>query len=449
MDLSRGVFIGTSITVILAIFFFAGLYSGYTKNPAFQMIREVKNRIEISFEEVKETPLISPKAFLQPVRKQGEGVTINTKPDDDSLIFLTGFFEDNNELRLIRRDGSIIKRWPVRFSEIFPDPSHLVKPPATDWNVDLHGAIIQPDGSVVFNFEYNGLVKLNRCGEIVWKLGHQTHHSVEQAEDGTFWVAGQKRVTTGESPFKPFTPPYREDLILNVSEDGEIILEISVPALLYENGLEAILTATGETFENANFRWDRELVHVNKVAVLDSQMAPSFPNFEAGDLLVSLRNLNLLIVVNPDTRKIKWWQIGPWLRQHDPEFNKDGTLTVFNNNTYKIGLGKGNRSDPNAPRTTNIMRVNPETRETQVVYGERPGQELLTFIRGKHEVTEGGGFLITEFEAGRVIETDASGNVIWEYINRYDSENVAELTEARLYAPDYFTVTDWSCASQN
>jgi hypothetical protein len=80
-----------------------------------------------------------------------------------------------------------------------------------------------------------------------------------------------------------------------------------------------------------------------------------------------------------------------------------------------------------------------------VAFGERPGQELFSVIRGKHEVTNDGGFLITEVEAGRVIETDATGKIFWEYVNRYDAENVAELTEARLYPKEYFNVIDWSC----
>ena len=96
---------------------------------------------------------------------------------------------------------------------------------------------------------------------------------------------------------------------------------------------------------------------------------------------------------------------------------------------------------------SNITKINPVTRRTEVVYGGREGQEFLTVVRGKHDPTPEGGFLVTEHEAGRVFEVDVQGRIVWEYINRYDAEQVLEMTEARLYPSSYFTVKDWSCPS--
>jgi hypothetical protein len=91
------------------------------------------------------------------------------------------------------------------------------------------------------------------------------------------------------------------------------------------------------------------------------------------------------------------------------------------------------------------VETNPATGELKVVFGEKPGQELLTVIRGKIDLTPRGGMLITEFEGGRILETDANGKVVWEYVRHYDAESLAELTEARLYPAGYFTVQDWTC----
>ena len=44
-----------------------------------------------------------------------------------------------------------------------------------------------------------------------------------------------------------------------------------------------------------------------------------------------------------------------------------------------------------------------------------------------------------------MFEVDAAGRTIWEYINRYDDDEVSEITEARVYPAGYFTVADWGC----
>ena len=171
-------------------------------------------------------------------------------------------------------------------------------------------------------------------------------------------------------------------------------------------------------------------------------MAGAFPTFRAGDLAISLRTHNLVLVVDPRNWRVKWHQTGPWLRQHDPWFLPDGAISVFNNNAYKFELDPGLRSNPAGQRVSNITKVYPSTGRATIVYGGNERQSFLTVIRGKHQPTPEGGFLITEHEAGRVFEVDAQGEVVWEFINRYDAEQVLEITGALLYPREYFSVKD-------
>ncbi len=56
-----------------------------------------------------------PDNFLQKTRHQGDGVTrLNDEQAAAGLTLVTGFFDGGNELRLIRLDGSLVRRWPVR-----------------------------------------------------------------------------------------------------------------------------------------------------------------------------------------------------------------------------------------------------------------------------------------------------------------------------------------------
>jgi hypothetical protein len=449
-DLSKLIFLSVLAAGLLGGAFLAGLYAGATKNATYAFVSDLRDAVQGTVLTVRrEVPVLTgarPLWHLQPARYQGNGVTLNDTQDDDRML-LAGFFEGGNEIRLIRRDGSIVARWPVVFSEIFTDTQHVHEPPATDWNTDTHGALILPDGSVVFVFEYMGLVKLDRCGKVLWKVAEPAHHSVERAEGGGYWTPGRRYVL--EEPtarFPPFSPPYFEDTILRISEDGKVLSEKSLVELYYQNDMEALLTATHGSISEQ--RMNGEIMHLNKVAELGTERAGDFPMFAAGDLLLSVRELNMILVVDSQVERVKWWRMGPWIRQHDPEFKAGGTISVFNNNSYKTAFGPDNpfnRSHLSIPRISNIIEIHPATDEHRIVYGGAEGQQMLSVIRGKHELTSRGGLLITEFEGGRVFETDRDGRIVWQFVNRFDQDDVAEITEARIYPPEYFKVPDWSC----
>ncbi len=390
---------------------------------------------------------------LQPTRDQGDGVVVDEVPDDGALVMMAGFFDGENQVRLVRRDGSVVRTWPLDYFEHFPDPDTRPCDLASPLRVDTHGMYATPDGDVVVNYEYCGSVRLDACGGVQWALDERTHHSVAPAEAGGFWMLGRDHWRSGDDPdrFPAFTadPEDRgnrlmlEDTILRVDEAGVVQERISVPELLRDAGLEAVLTASGprrfpltETLDG----W--ELVHANKVAELPSDVADAYPQFRAGDLVVSLRTHNLLVVVDPETREVRWHQTGPWLRQHDPEFGPDGRISVFNNNVYVTAYDH-DQTVLSTPRTTNIMAVDPSSGDTEVVFGDAPGQEMLSVVRGDHQLLDDGGMLITEFDAGRVLEVDADGQIVWSYVNAYDDQHVAEVTNAALHPAGWFR-TDWS-----
>lgn len=451
-DLAKLVFFLALAGIVIGGAFGVGLYSAHKKNVVYRQVLAAWKDVKLVVREKEALTGGEPIHYLQPARHEGSGVTINKRGDDEKLILVAGFFDGGNAIRLLRRDGSVLREWRANFSDHFPDKSHLPTPPATDLNVDLHGALVNPDGSVVFNYEYSGAVKLDRCGAVEWTLRRPTHHSMEPAVGGGYWIS-DRRFLEGDDrkQFPPFDrlsikSPIKDDLILRVDEDGSVLIEKSVAEILYANGYAHLLTATGEDMVNGA-PWDFELVHLNKVGELSPALAPAFPQFVAGDLVLSVRQYNLVFVVDPKEWKIKWLQSGPWLRQHDPEFEPDGTIAIYNNNTFRTDQVSAEilQARPDLPLASNIVRIDPSTRRLDKIYGERPGQGFLSIVRGKHDPTPEGGRLITEFQAGRVFEIDRSGDIVWEYINRYDADRVLEVTEGRIYAPGYFNVADWTC----
>ncbi len=348
---------------------------------------------------------IEPTRHLNPAEHDGDGVTVRDEPRMQAgWTFVTGMFKDQMAARLLRADGSVVQEWPVSYTKLWPEkPNHPGGEPVTDWNVFLHGSQARPDGSLLVNFDEGAsLVKIDRCGTVVWKIDENIHHSVFEAEDGTFWA--------------PIS-----DNVAQVSAEGRILRTIDISGLMRRNNLEGALFIAAPR---------QVYLHSNDVEVLGSAMAAAFPLFEPGDVMYSARDLNLLLVFDPDTEVVKWYQHGPWLRQHDPDFLPDGRISVFNN-----------RMEHGA---SNIMTIDPLTREVQVVYEGTNDKPFYTAIRGKHQTLENGNILIVESQRGRVFEVTREGDIVWEYVNRYDDERVAVIADAVRYPPDFFHVEDWS-----
>lgn len=429
-DLSRTWFIASCAAVLFAYGVAVGRYQIFP----FEILNfGVSSLIQIR-EEATTLLGIRPDLYLRPARHAGNGVTVAHQDRMAPGLTLVGaLFEEEQQLRLIRADGRPVRVWPARISELMygdvPDPDRM---PRSDWNTQIHGALAMPDGSVVFNIEYVGTVKLDRCGEIEWVLHKGSHHSLERSQDGGFWIPGRHypHVVTG---FPRAEREYAEDLILKVSDAGEVVEEVPISDIFVENGLLHLLLLKGP---GDVFRWG-EVVHLNDIEELPDSIAERFPQFEGGDLVLSLRNLHLLMIVDPHDWTVKWHQMGPWIRQHDPDFQPGGTITIFDNRT---DTDQGSHLGG-----SQIAELDPGTGAVQRLYGGRPEQEMYTDIQGKHQMLPNGNLLITQAQAGRVLEVTEPGEIVWELINRYDDERVAVVTEATRYPPSYFEVEDWTC----
>lgn len=384
---------------------------------------------------------MEPTKYLFPARVEGEGVTVYI-PDraQHGLTFMTGLFDSRVGLQLIDMDGTVLHRWIPDYDRIWREAGTGELPedgeyPFNDWDTLIQGAEVLPDGSVVFNYSDTLLVKLDQCGAAQWLLPYRTHHSVFRSEDGTFWLSRQHYVPRGEEAPPRIAPPYYQEMALQIAPSGEILREFLLNELLIDNGMEGLLFPTG-TGRVTNP--DIDFTHLNDVEVLQAADAGKFPLFEAGDVLISMRNLNLLFVFDPDSLKIKWHQTGPWLRQHDPDFLPDGTIAVYNNRRDHTQTGA-------ALGGSDIMVVNPATGQTRVVYEGSADRPFYSAVMGMQQYLPNGNFLITETKGGRAFEVDKGGEIVWEYVNRFDENRVAQVEQATRLPEGFFSVEHWTC----
>lgn len=149
--------------------------------------------------------------------------------------------------------------------------------------------------------------------------------------------------------------------------------------------------------------------------------------------MVSVRNLNLIVIIDAVTEKIKWSMTGPYIRQHDPDFLGNGQISVFDNRADSKGgkiLG-GSR----------ILSIDPATRKVHVLYEGSDKNSFYTTICGKCQHLPNGNILIVESDAGRVFEVTPSGQIVWSYINRYDEDEVYRVLEAIRLPKSYKNFT--------
>lgn len=326
-------------------------------------------------------------------------------------------------LRLLDRAGRVVHEWRVEPEKIFSDAAQI----------QIHGSYLYPSGDVLINLNV-GTARLDACGRLQWKLRHGGHHSIDRADDGSFWISGYERdVPTDAYPGLDGTLALVNTLT-HVSEDGEIIEEFNVLDVVYENGLDRLIAKYG-------FQGRREdITHLNDVEVLSSSVADEYPLFGAGDLLVSLRNLHLVFVFDPETGDVIWENHADLIRQHDPDFIGDGWIGVFDNNSDGTERGTmlgGSR----------ILAFEPSTGAKDTLFPTPHSEPFHTPSMGKWQMLENGNLLLTESQAGRVVEVSPDGRTVWEWIAEpFGKGTVAEVTEGSRYPVSAGEASQWPCS---
>ncbi len=166
------------------------------------------------------------------------------QPQSDGLNLITSVAKDNLlSQRVMDMSGNTIHEWLIDWFEIWPDADHLPEDvmPKTRPGTHIHGSVILPDGDIIFNFEQLGTIRMNICGEVMWRLPYRTHHSVFSDDDGNLWLSAQKTSLKPLPQYPKHMPPIRGPFILQISPDGKVLREISVMELLDKNGLRALL----------------------------------------------------------------------------------------------------------------------------------------------------------------------------------------------------------------
>lgn len=339
---------------------------------------------------------------------------------------LVGVFQlgegHGNAALLLSPDLKVVKVW-----ELVPDGAEEKPTPIKRRLV--HEVDFVPDGSFIFNVTPSaGLIRRDSCSKLTWAIPGDYHHSIMLDEARkTAWATIDREVTTIHQIDVATGKVLREIPFMTIAEANP---EVDLWRMRTTNAeqLVGIRNNRGKPF-----KWFPDPFHTNDIDPLPSQLAAAFPQFEAGDLVVSNRNLNQIYVFDPDTLKVKWWHFGDWDHQHDPDWLPDGRIAVFDN---RARLGDYSR----------IVVIDPKTGEISVpVDGRKSG--FYSLARGKAEQLPGGGFQVASAFQGRIFETDADGNVVFDVVNPRDgSPDLMFMTTQAFFIPEgQLDWSQWTC----
>jgi len=380
--------IGSGLILLIVVSAAAGFAIGFKRTWPAKQIQEAFQLVEslMIYGEVVASGRRHPApdgAPREPVALHKPGASIG-----EGYYALLGWDNARDSYAVFLRDasGELIHTWPIDETTISDKASQNQNAP--------HAMEVLPDGSVVVSFDWLGMIaRLDACGHALWHRDGFFHHSFSPAADGGLWTWYGETSAYGEM----------QDILKFDPMTGEDMTRLSLPSDVITRSLDSALAFS--MFPDFPFipedQNPRDLFHPNDVEELRPEMAAAFPQFEAGDLMLSLLKLSLVVVISP-SGELKWYQHGPWLRQHDPDFEPDGRIVVYNNSRAR-------------PRSS-IMAINPQTRDVEVLLPtiDRP---FKSEARGKHQRLPNGNRLITIPEQGQALEVAPDGTVVMEFNN--------------------------------
>lgn len=289
------------------------------------------------------------------------------------------------EAILTRLDGRVLHRWRYPFKRAFPD----VRPtPDTHYFRRVH---LFPDGRLLALYQTGGLVFLDRRSRLLGRCRGNFYNDMWVGDGHRLWTIA-KEVRTGRAEAARL-----DDFLVELRHEGS-----------GAGCREARRISLTEAFRRSSFAelLDHrapagDVLHTNTVTELAPAEATAHPAFSAGDLLISLREIDTIAVVDPDARVVVWARRGPWVAQHEPSVLPDGRLLLFDN---RGGEGGASR----------VVEVDPDSGEIVWSWSGEPSGTLRSEIGGSCARLPGGHTLISASVPGRALEIDSEGRVVWE-----------------------------------
>ena len=275
-----------------------------------------------------------------------------------------------------------------------------------------HSIHLLPNGDLLALIKDQKLVRLSRNSDVRWEYEAQVHHDVAVSHDGRIYVP-TRRASMWKT--KQFTIPVVKEAVTILSSDGTLIREIdlfdSLKGFIPQEKIQKIQNWAAT--ENIPARlakrdvpgltwWENkkaDAFHVNSIYLIERTI-PGIA--ELGDILLSVRQLDLVCILRPDTGKLVWlWGPGEIECQHHATLLENNHVLLFDNGCKR--------------RYSRVLEVSPA--DNRIVWEYKNPKQFFSHRRGAAQRLANGNTLITESDRGRVFEVTKNGQIVWEFLN--------------------------------
>jgi len=334
------------------------------------------------------------------------------------------------------------------------DPGYTLFSPAwgdQEYLIDMRGLVVHtwrvthsnvaellPNGNLFTHNCGSWLEELTPDSQTVWRwegdpsLASPNHHDFWFSDDMIVSLAAKNEAVI-PGVYKPGTePPHmRNDVILKINRNRETEWQFSfgdhVESLCALSGYPMPIPYMRQTDNNTFTPYGPvDWAHANTIEVLPpTPLGEKDARFKSGNLLFSLRHLDIIGIVDPEKNDIVWCY-GPGILdgQHQPTMLDNGNILIFDNGTY---------------RGHSIVReIEPVSGE--IVWQYEDGERFFSPFRSGNQRLPNGNTLICECDAGRLFEVTPEKEIVWEFWSPFVGQGPHHLGKrihrATRYSPE-------------
>lgn len=289
------------------------------------------------------------------------------------------------EAILMDMEGKVLHRWRRSFEDAFPGVA-----PTVDTGFFRRVALLD-DGTLVALYQTGGLVFLNQRSVVLGRCEGNFYNDLWLDDGGRIWTIAKQVEPAQRGPAR------LDDFLVelhfeNRGERCEEVRRISITRAFLDSDYRDLLEPMSP---------EGDVLHGNTVMEVDGTGSASFPALAPGNLLISLREIDIVALVDPESRRVVWAQRGPWAKQHEPVLLPSGRILLFDN-----------QGDPRGSR---ILELDPTSGEIVWSWQGDPPESFRSPIAGAAARLPNGDTLVTESTPGRALEFDPQGRIVWEF----------------------------------